>query len=410
MLISVELMDTRCIQRKRSATIVAMHRVAAVGFFLIAATASAQSSFRPYGFLTLREIYVKAQPSWSTGGWGRFDVGASSPDNRKAVNVDVFQLGLDWTPASWLLFHTDGLARHEQSGTIGKRAGLVQAYADLRTERLRLRAGLFWLPTSLENVDPLWNSRYTITDSALNSWMAQEVRPIGADLQFSPNFYVTLGATAFRGNDTMGSALAARGWTIGNRMSVYNEVIADVPDTTRPIGPESDKRLGDSERIRLQVPERALFQFTRIDNRSKTLFRPAPDSPWRTKFNVVGGELGTTGPTTLAAEWAYGNTTVGFPGGTFTMDFDTVYVLLTQKRGPSRWTARIERFTTNSARRPPNDTARERGSALTVSWLHDSSEHLRTGLEYVHAKGDRIAAPDPRTGGSTLTLELRYRY
>jgi hypothetical protein len=42
--------------------------------------------------------------------------------------------------------------------------------------------------------------------------------------------------------------------------------------------------------------------------------------------------------------------------------------------------------------------------------LHESSASLRSGLEYVHAKGDRLAAPDPRTGGSTLTLELRYRF
>ena len=105
---------------------------------------------------------------------------------------------------------TDGLARHEQSGTVGKRAGIVQAYADLSISALRLRAGSFWLPTSRENVDPLWTSRYTITYSALNSWIGQEVRPLGADLQFSPNFYFTMGATAFRGNDTMGTLLASR--------------------------------------------------------------------------------------------------------------------------------------------------------------------------------------------------------
>jgi hypothetical protein len=389
-----------------------MRRIMAVGVWLIAASAFAQSSFRTYGFLTLREIRVKAQPSWSTGGWGRFDVGAPKADDHRTVNVDVLQLGIDWTPASWFLVHTDGLARREQSGTVGRRAGFVQAYADLRTERLRLRGGAFFLPTSLENVDPLWNSRYTITYSALNSWMGQEVRPMGADIQFSPNFYFTIGGTAFRGNDTMGSALASRGWTIGNRISLYDEVIAraPAPGRTRPIGPEVDKRIGDSERIRIQLPERALLQFTRIDNRAKLLVRPAPETPWRTKFNIIGAQLGTTGPTTLAAEWAYGSTALGFPGGSLTMDFDTVYVLLSQKRGSSRFTGRIERFTTKNHKRPVNDSKREHGSALTLSWLNESSTSFRSGLEYVHVKGDRLAAPDPRTGGSTITLELRYRF
>jgi hypothetical protein len=389
-----------------------MRRIIAVGVWMIAASAFAQSSFRTYGFLTLREIYVKAQPSWATGHWGRFDVGAASADDHKTVNVDVLQLGIDWTPSSWLLLHTDGLARKEQSGTVGRRVGLVQGYAEIHTEKLRLRGGLFWLSTSLENVDPLWNSRYTISYSALNSWIAQEVRPIGADIQFSPNFYVTVGATAFKGNDTMGSALASRGWTIGNRMSVYEEVIAVAPspDSTRAIGPEIDKKFGDSERLRIQLPERAILQFTRIDNRSELLVRPAPETPWRTKFNIIGAELGPTGPTTLAAEWAYGSTALGFPGGSFTMDFDTIYLLLSQKRGTSRWTARVERFTTNDHKRQPGDVNREHGSAFTLSWLHESSTSLRSGLEYVHVKGDRLAAPDPRTGGSTISLELRYRF
>ncbi len=385
-----------------------MKRIVPLLFCTIAASASAQS-FQINGFISAREIYVKAQPSWTQGGFGRFDVGAASADDHRYVNDYVAQIGADWTPATWLLLHADGVARKGQSGTIGRRAGLVQAFIDLHSQRLRLRAGAFWLPTSRENVDPLWTSRYTITFSALNTWIGEEVRPIGADLQYSPNFYMTLGATAFRGNDTMGTALAARGWAFGNRLSVYNEAIAAAPDTTRPIGPEIDHRLGDSERIRVQLPERALIQFTRIDNRAELYVRNPPDVPWRTRFNIIGGELGSTAPTTLAAEWAYGTTAVGFPGGSFNMDFDTVYVLLSHKSGMSRWTARVERFMTRSHKRPANDFSREDGHAFTVAWLRETSPHVRSGLEYVHVSGNR-PGPDPRTGGSTITLELRYRF
>ena len=90
-----------------------MRRIIAVSVWMIAASTFAQSSFRPYGFLTLRETYVKAQPSWATGGWGRFDVGAATADDHRTVNVDVLQLGVDWTPSSWFLLHSDGLARRE---------------------------------------------------------------------------------------------------------------------------------------------------------------------------------------------------------------------------------------------------------------------------------------------------------
>jgi len=376
-----------------------MKRVAAF-VFLLAASASGQSSFQFYGFVSAREIYVKSQPSWTTGGFGRFDVGAASIDDHRFVNVDVLQLGLDWSPTTWLLVHGDGLARKEQSGTIGKRYGLVQGFVDLHTEHLRLRAGEFWLPTSRENVDPLWTSRYTITFSALNSWIGQEVRPLGADLQWSPNFYISLGGTAFRGNDTMGTELADRGWSLGNRLSVYNEVIASAPDETRPIGSEIDHRIGDSERLRLQLPERAMIQFTHIDNRERLLFGKPPDEPWRTKFNIVSAEAGTTSPTTIAAEWAKGTTEIGFPGGSFLLNFDTAYVLVSHKSGKDRFSARIEEFKTNG----------ERGHAWTVAWLTEANEHFRSGVEYVHATGNHASAPDPRTAGSTITLEVRYRF
>src|SRR5258708_18836088 len=240
-----------------------MRLLTALALGAFATSAFAQTSaFQLHGFLTTREVYVKAQPSWTEGGFGRFDVGADKVGDHRSVNVDIAQVGLDWKPSSWFLLHADGLARHEPSGTVGKSTGLLQAYMDLSNAHWRLRAGEFWLPTSRENVDPLWTSRYTITFSALNSWIGQEVRPWGADLQYSPNFYITAGATAFRGNDTMGTELAARGWTLGNRLSVYDEDIAlPPPDTTvRPIGRDLDGKNGYAERIRIQLPERAMLQ------------------------------------------------------------------------------------------------------------------------------------------------------
>jgi hypothetical protein len=383
----------------------------------VSSSAFAQtSSFQPHMFISARTIYVKSPPSWTQGGFGRFDVGANTIDQHRTVNLQVAQLGFDWKPARWLLLHADGVARREPSGTAGKRVGIVQAYADILTEHLRFRAGSFWLPTSRENVDPLWTSRYTITFSALNTWIGQEVRPLGADLQFSPSFYFTVGATAFRGNDTMGTVLADRGWVFGNRLSVYDENIAVPPtdDITKPIGRDLDSRNGYSERIRISLPERAMLQFTRVDNRTEIRPGRPPEIPWLTKFYIVGGEIGTTSPSTVAAEWMSGDTTLAFPRGTFTMDFDTAYILASHKRGHDRWTARIERFSTRDHKRSSDDFNREHGHAFTIAWLREASDHVRAGLEYVRVKGDRpgavSAGADPRTGGSTITIEVRIAY
>jgi hypothetical protein len=385
----------------------------------IALSAGAQS-FQLHGYLAAREIYVNAEPSWLQNGVGRFDVGAASPDDHHVVNVDSAQVGLDWMPTSWFLLHGDGVARHEQSGTGGKSAGIVQAYADLYNQHWRLRAGEFWLPTSRENTDPLWTSKYTITYSALNSWIAQEVRPIGADLQWTPSFYVTFGATAFRGNDTMGTELAARGWTLGNYLAVYNENLP-LPgqDSVRALGADLDNKNGYSERIRFSLPERAMLQVAHIDNRAPIYPEPLKgQTPWQTSFNVVSGDAGSTGDTTVAAEWASGSTAVGFPGGSFKMDFDTEYLLASHKFGQERLSARVERFSTRGAAHSANDGSREHGRAWTVAWMHATSLNSRIGLEYVRVSGNRPGVAtgfspltfDPRTGGSTVTAEYRFGF
>lgn len=352
----------------------------------LAFSASAQS-IQFHGFVSARGVRVHAPASWATGGRGTFDIGGNH-----TRMVDVAQLGVDWMPRTWLLVHADGVARNGVAAGGGRRAGIVQAHVDLFNDRWRLRAGQFWLPASRENVDPLWNSRYTITFSALNTWVGEEVRPIGADLQYSPNFYVTLGVTAFRGNDTMGTLLAARGWTLGNRLSVYNEIVPSAHDTTRPFGRDLDSKSGDSERLRLQLPERALIQFTHLDNRTQLRPGEAPEEPWRTKYDTIGTTIGLTSPTTFAAEWMRGTTTVGFPGGTFRLGISTTYALLSHKWNKERFTARAERYSTDFGH----------WHAETVAWLHDAGPRTRTGIEYVRASG--------RNGGSQVTVEVRYGF
>jgi hypothetical protein len=339
--------------------------------------------FQLHGFVTARTMRSQSdQSSWVDGGLGRFERGDGG----------IAQVGIDYTPTPWLLVHADGIARTSTIAGSGKTLGWIQAYADLFNDRWRLRAGSFWLPTSRENIDPLWTSRYSLTYSALNTWIGQEVRPIGVDLQYSPSFYVTLGATAFRSNDTMGTLLAARGWTLGNRLTVYDEVLPSPPDTTRPIGSDLDGKAGYAGRIRVQLPERAMLQVSRLDNRAVLDPGQVPDVPWLTRFTTIGTTIGITSPTTFAAEWADGDTTVGFPGGTFTLNFDTAYALVSHKQGPNRYTLRGEQFNTDF----------EKGRAVTGAFLRDLNERLRAGVEYTRAAGDNP--------GSTWMVELRFAF
>ena len=85
-------------------------------------------------------------------------------------------------------------------------------------------------PTSRENVDPLWQSPYTLTLSALNSWIGEEVRPVGprrrgAARRGRPLPLRAGRAWLFGGADTAGALLAWRGWAMGTRLSVVGETL-----------------------------------------------------------------------------------------------------------------------------------------------------------------------------------------
>jgi hypothetical protein len=400
---------------------------------LLASPLAAQSAFRLTGVASARGVYATGQQSWLNGGFGRMDIGATGPRENHSDVLGSLQLGADWTPVQWFDAHVSGVARRDAEGAKGKRAGLIEGYVDLRAGDVQLRAGEFFLPTSRENKEELWTSPYTISLSAWNSWIAQEVRPIGVDVEWKhlgSTIATTLAGTAFKGNDTMGSLLAWRGWTVGNRISVHDEVLPlphlfSLEDprmfganqreySTLPIGRDLDGRIGYSARFRVSLPERGMLQFARLDNRGdRRLY--GDQYSWATKFNVISGELGNRDATILAAEYGFGNSGMGFaPDARVQMSFNSGYVLLSRKISRMRYSARFDTFATEDHDHSIAETNTEHGRSWTFALFYEHDEHLRTGLELVNVTGARRAAEesgfDPNTDGRTLTAELRYRF
>ena len=406
-----------------------MRRPTTTLLLLLLAVSARGQTFRLSGFLTARDIYATGQPSWLEGGFGRLEAGGTAPHEHRTRAFGNAQLGFDWEPSTYFDVHASGVARREPSGYGGRRAGIVEAFAEARTsfgnEQLQVRGGLFFLPTSRENKGELWTSPYTITFSALNNWIGQEFRPLGAELQWRHGETFTLAATAFRGNDTMGTLLGWRGWTLGNRLTVYDEVLplpplfsfknaklfGDQRDGTKPFGRDLDGRTGFAGRARYGVAGKGMIQFARIDNRGdRELYRG--EYAWRTKFNLVSGELGSTDAGIIAAEWANGSTGMGAPPHAWVQaDFKTWYVLASSKRGRSRYSTRYDTFSTTQ-REHSAETNTEHGHAWTVAYFYDLTQHLRAGVELTSVTGDRIAAAEsgfnPDASGRTVIAELRY--
>lgn len=396
-------------------------RFVVVLFCLFATPVLAQVDLQ--GYIAARGANATGPESWLDGGFGRLEAGGDGDEL-----LGVGQLGLDWTATNWLELHVSGAGRRSD-------VGLVEAFVDVHGTRgsndLSLRAGQFFLRTSRENKGELWTSPYSISFSALNTWIGEEVRPLGAELEWRHTLgdgnVVTSAATAFRGNDSMGALLAWRGWTVGSRLSTYNEVLPLPPlgslqtffadqrdDGTKPFGKDLDGRTGFAARARWSRPERFNVQYAWLDNRGdRKLY--AGEYAWRTKFHLVSTEIGDPNRLVLAAEYMTGSTGMGLRTAGFAqLDFHAGYVLVSEKRNRNRWTARYDLFGTDDEDHTPAESNDESGHSWTLAWLYDLRPHLRLGAEMTQIAGDRPAAGQygfaTGTNGRTVTLEARYSF
>ena len=305
-------------------------------------------------------------------------------------------VGLDWTPSPTWKAHVHLLGRTDAAHTIRGRAGIPEAYVEANfhpgNNRLRLRGGAFFLPTSRENVDALWETAYTLTPSALNSWFGEELRPIGLDATYSRG-RVFGGATVFRGNDTFGALPVDRGWSLRDHWMVLGEriMLPPLPGTTEEyttsVSAETDHRLGWSGRAGWNG-QYLLVQVTHIDNRADALHHGDLEN-WDTRFEVVAAEY-TREDWTVAAESGWGPTVIiNEDGSTYKAPLDTTYLLVSRRWDRGRVTLRGDWFRTDQTH----------NRALTAAFLWTPPGRLRPGLELSTAGGKRRAL-----------VELRYSF
>jgi hypothetical protein len=289
------------------------------------------------------------------------------------------QVGLDWQPTPTLRGQLHLLARDDGDDARRGRAGVVQAYLEQRVHNWRFTEGAFFLPTSRENVDALWESPYTITSSALNSWMGEELRPIGVDAAYTFRHQLTAGGTVFRGNDTFGALPIDRGWAFRDEWLLLGEHLPTGKEHYHTsVSAETDHRLGWSARGRWQNPY-ATLQLTHIDNRSDAM-EHGDLVNWATRFDIAAAELSFT-DWTIAAESGWGHTRVF----TFPSSIRAGYLLVSRRFAKGRVSLRADSY--------------NKGHAVTAAFFWSPPGHLRTGVELIDANGEKRVA-----------VELRYHF
>lgn len=318
---------------------------------------------------------------------------AAEPLDDHSLSAQV-QLGVDWRPSVYFGAHAHLLARNESSGSGHGRAGVVEAYleqnAPAGSDRFHFMEGAFFLPTSRENVDSLWESPYTITSSALNSWLGEELRPVGADVSWTHRTArigaFTAGATAFTGNDTFGAIPIDRGWTLRDDWAVLGEHIPVNARSWTSVSAETDGRIGWSARAKWNNAD-ANVQFTVMDNRADAL-RHGSLANWATKFKIAGGDY-TWHDWTAVAESGWGETAIIGSHGRRTFDIRASYLLISRRIASWRASVRGDAYQEGTSH----------GHAFTAALFWEPRGHLRTGLEGIRAGGQKRVA-----------LEFRYNF
>ncbi|MEM7377057.1 MAG: hypothetical protein AAF460_06055 [Pseudomonadota bacterium] len=378
----------------------------AAGTVAVAATGSADRARWHLGVEAAAADF-DGLPSWVDGSVGKFAAHGTEPPVR---GYGEHRRHLSDTVSATLVLEAtaDG---------IGDPVNATEAYLHWapvpRSEtRYRIKVGAFYPALSLENTRAGWRSPYTINYSAINTWVAEELRSTGLEVtaikrlpSLGPRHRLILQGSVFGGNDPAGSLLSWRGWAIHDRQTRFGDNLPLPPlPLNRPgqmfdkqaavVEPfmEVDNRLGFTAAAEWQARGRFALKGLYYDNRGDPEALENGQYGWDTRFWSVGARLAFPKKVTLLAQWMQGNTGMGpLMSGKHAIDnnFESHYLLLSRKLGPHRLSARYDRFRVDDVDIVTADDNNERGSAWTLAHRFTFSERMQAATEWARIETSR---------------------
>ena len=381
----------------------------------------------------LRLVAVDGEKSWVEGGFGKLRSGS---DGDLRVQPQLGNVNLVWKPQfTWSLGAT--IIGSVQGGQRTE-GGLSQAYFTFKPMRgsklaFSARAGLMWPPISLEHEGADWHVKDSITPSAINSWIGEEVRPLAAEATVGASLgdhKIRATAALMAANDTSGTLLTFRGWALHDRTTLaFNH--QPLPPLDEPVkyyqapyshplldvGPSFAHRPGYYAKLAWQPPIPVRIELFRYDNRADPeVVNEDLEWGWRTSFNNLGivADLGSGAE--LKAQALQGRTRMGTDetGERWINNrFRSAFVLLSRPFGRLGLSTRLDLFDTRNRGSDVREEYDDKGwSAMLAAkreWTHF------TGLvELLHVSSRREdreeAGLEPRQHQTQLQAELRMHW
>jgi hypothetical protein len=374
--------------------------------------------------IDVRVLSSDGQRSFLDGGSGSLRYG----ENQSGVQLGRLSLALSQNIGELWSLHLDASNWGDRDNNP---IDLTEAYLLFRPYpfdgwRARLKAGAFYAPISLENRGPGWMSPYTLTPSAINTWVGEELRTIGLEGQLDwlgtrsgHIFDLALTGAVYGWNDPAGVELASQGFMLDDRQTSLFGRVARGSSTmpSREVFREIDGKAGVYAGVEARYLDRVVVRALRYDNRADPSARDplSPGFAWLTTFDSVGARLESASGWTAIAQWLKGETTIEPRSRRFGYPFDAKFLLISRRSGHHTLSARYDKFEvlTNFTTQT-GDSYAQYGHAWTVAYVFEPNAHWRFTLEWLDVATDSslreefFAAPGGLLTERKVELSIRY--
>jgi hypothetical protein len=376
-----------------------------------------------HGTIEISAHERSAQTSWTNGGWGVSRFGAKSDmlNLSRAALKGRLELSTDWS----------GHAVAQYAPDPNHKLGFTEAYLSYqplaKRYQFRSRIGAFYPRMSLENQAFAWSSPYSYQYSALNSWIGEEVRTFGAEIElkrparrFRSRYDVSLLGAIYKGNDPAGTLLVWRGFLPHGRQSVINERIEFAPlyalmtpqlvhqgQFVEPFS-EIDGRFGYYLGIHAQYLKKHTLRLYWFDNNAdpSALNQKTQQYAWDTQFWSFAWRSKLSKRTQFIMQAMFGHTAMGEGRGVDT-EFNSWFVMLSHAWQGYRFSGRLEQSKVIDKDLSQFDPNASQTNAVTVNLTKQISLNWQVGAEWQYL--DSYASFRPQVGRDENTYESLWR-
>ncbi len=373
-------------------------------YFSSAASAQAQPVGDISGVVVVGPVIGDGDPSALDQGLGKLRAG----EDRFSIAADATVV---W--AGDLSERIRAVASIDIGSDAHPAAGPGELYLKFRPDladawKVSGRAGVFFPPVSLEHDGADWSLSRTLTPSAVNTWIAEEVKTTGIETSLRGvigDRPISFTAAAFVGNDPSGALLAFRGWALHDVRATIGGSFAlpEVPAMfagqqaarTRPVD-EVDGRIGSYGQFEWSPSDTLSVSLFAYDNNGDETSLEDGQYAWRTRFSqaaihwdaYAGGEVlvqAMTGETRMG----------GRIGGQSpaSVGFLAAYGLLTQDLGDGTATFRLDYFAVSDRSFKELDNNAESGWSASAAWvkpMRDQTDLVIEGIVAASERSDRM--------------------